>query len=70
MIEQIFSKYSHFINTHCIRSIAEPVTNRPIGNSSQYNIHHVFHHDVHLLEECEMFATFVSVMEKVSQCNS
>ena len=36
--------------TYCVRSIAKTVANCPIGDSAQYHVHHIFHHDVHLLK--------------------
>ena len=36
--------------SYCVGSIAKTVANCPIGDSAQYHVHHIFHHDVHLLK--------------------
>ena len=36
--------------SYCVRSIAKTVANCPIRDSAQHHVHHIFHHDVHLLK--------------------
>ena len=43
-----FQMYCDADQVYCVRSVAETVANRPIGDPAQDHIHHIFHHDVHL----------------------